>query len=56
MKALGYSVFERNPDDSRYKVENTKQFFIEDSKIYLIYAYGNDNLTTEMDLVVITNI
>ena len=56
LKALGYSVFERNPDDSRYKVENTKQFFIEDSKIYLIYAYGNDNLTTEMDLVVITNI
>ena len=56
LKALGYSVFERNPDDSRYKVENTKQFFIEDSKIYLIYANGNDNLTTEMDLVVITNI
>ena len=56
LKALGYSVFERNPDDSRYKVENTKQFFIEDSKIYLIYAYGNDNLTTEMDLVVVTNI
>lgn len=56
LKALGYSVFERNPDDSRYKVEKTKQFFIEDSKIYLIYAYGNDNLTTEMDLVVITNI
>lgn len=56
LKALGYRVFERNPDDSRYKVENTKQFFIEDSKIYLIYAYGNDNLTTEMDLVVVTNI
>ena len=56
LKALGYRVFERNPGDSRYKVENTKQFFIEDSKIYLIYAYGNDNLTTEMDLVVVTNI
>lgn len=55
LKNLGYSVFERNPEDSRYKVENTNQFFIEDGKIYLIYAYGNDNLTTEMDLVVVTN-
>ena len=56
LKALGYTVFERNPDDSRYKVENTNQFFIKNGKIYLIYAYGNDNLTTEMDLVVVTNI
>lgn len=55
LKKLGYTVFERNPEDKRYKVENTKEFFVQKNQIYLIYPYGNDNLTTELDLVVISN-
>ena len=53
LKSLGYTIFERNPDDERYKVKNSKEFFLLNGKIYVIYAYGNDNLTSEMDLVII---
>ena len=52
LKSLGYSIFERNPDDEMYKVKNSKEFFVKDGKIYIIYAYGNENLTSEMDLVI----
>lgn len=52
LNSLGYSVFERNPEDEMYKVENSKEFFIKDGNIYIIYAYGNENLTSEMDLVI----
>ena len=53
LKSLGYSIFERNPEDEMYKVQNSKEFFMKDGKIYIIYAYGNENLTSEMDLVII---
>ena len=43
LKSLGYSIFERNPDDEMYKVQNSKEFFVKDGKIYIIYAYGNEN-------------
>ena len=36
-----------------YKIENTDEFYIDNNNnLYLIYAYGNENLTSEMDLVV----
>ncbi len=53
LKALGYNIFERNPDDSMYKVENTKNFFVKDGNIYIIYPYGNDELTSEFDLIIV---
>lgn len=53
MKALGYSIFERNLDDEMYKIENTQEFFVKDGNIYIIYAYGNENLTSEMDLIIV---
>ena len=53
LKSLGYSIFERNPDVDRYKVENTKTFFVKDGNIYIIYPYGNDSLTSEYDLVIV---
>ena len=53
LKSLGYGIFERNPEDEMYKIENTEQFFIKDGNIYIMYAYGNENLTTEMDLVIV---
>ncbi len=55
LNSLGYSVFERNSEDEMYKVENSKEFFIKDGDIYIIYAYGNENLTSEMDLVIVPN-
>lgn len=53
LKSLGYSIYERNYEDEKYKLKNTKQFFIKDGRIYLIYAYGNENITSEMDIIVI---
>lgn len=53
LKKLGYNIFERNSEDERYNIENTEEFFIRNQRLYLIYAYGNDSLTSEMDIVVI---
>ena len=53
LHSLGYTIFERNPEDEMYKVQNSKEFFIKDGNIYIIYAYGNKNLTSEMDLVIV---
>lgn len=53
LKDLGYNIFERNSEDEQYNIENTEEFFIRNQKLYLIYAYGNDSLTSEMDIVVI---
>lgn len=53
LKNLGYNIFERNSEDEQYNIENTKEFFIKNQRIYVIYPYGNESLTTEMDVVVI---
>jgi len=53
LKELGYNVFSRDAKSEIYKLENVKEFFIYDSNIYIIFAYGNENMTSEMDLVII---
>jgi len=53
LKKLGYNIFERDYKNDMYKVENTTEFFIgQDGFLYLIYAYGNENYTSELDLVI----
>lgn len=53
LKNLGYNIFERNSENEQYDIENSNEFFIINQHIYVIYAYGNESLTSEMDLVVI---
>ena len=53
LKNLGYGIYVRNSKDNMYKIENTKQFFIKNGKLYIIYPYGNTTATTEMDIVII---
>ena len=53
LQSLGYDIFERNPEDKMYNVENSKEFFMKDGNIYIIYAYGNENFTSEMDLIIV---
>ena len=49
----GYNVYVRNPNDDIYKVENTPSFFLGKNKtLYLVYAYGNNDYTSETDLVI----
>ena len=53
LEKLGYTIFARDYTSDIYKVENATEFFLgNDGYLYVIYAYGNDNLTSEMDLVV----
>ena len=52
MAQSGYQVYQRNPEDEMYKIENI-QTFIEgpDGELYIIFAYGNNNYTSEMDVI-----
>ncbi len=36
-----------------YDIENSKQFYLTSDALYIIYAYGNDTFTSEMDMIVI---
>lgn len=53
LKGLGYNIFSRDLDSSIYKIENCTEYFIYNNNIYIIFAYGNEQLTSEMDLVII---
>lgn len=53
LKELGYNIFVRNITDEMFEIENINTYFLDsEGYIYIIYAYGNNNLTTEMDIVV----
>ena len=52
LEKLGYTIFKRNPESDIYKISNTTEFYIDgDDNSYLIYAYGNSSMTSEMDIV-----
>lgn len=53
LRSLGYGIFERDSENEMYKIENSQEFFVKDGNIYIIYAYGNENITSEMDLVIV---
>lgn len=53
LKDLGYKIFERDLNSEKYKIENIKEFYYDNGSIYLIFAYGNEKYTSELDLVVL---
>ena len=53
LKELGYNIYVRDSENSMYMIENSKQFFVLNGKLYIVYAYGNSLQTSEMDLVII---
>ena len=54
MAELGYKLYPRNSNDEIYDIDNITEFFIgEDNALYVIFAYGNQNNTSEMDIVVL---
>ena len=54
LSQLGYSVYARDPNSDIYSINNVTEYFIgEDNALYIIFAYGNENNTNEMDIVVI---
>ena len=53
LQKLGYTIYSRDPEDDMYSINNVTEYFIgKDNAFYIIYAYGNKNLTDEMDIVV----
>ena len=53
MENLGFEVHKRNINDSMYKIENTQLYFIgPNSYAYILYAYGNSENTSDVDLII----
>lgn len=50
---LGYNVFSRDTKSDIYKVDNISEYFIYNNNIYIIFAYGNNKMTSEKDIVII---
>lgn len=53
LKELGYNVFSRDIESNIYNIENIQEFFVYNNNIYIIFAYGNEGLTSEKDIVII---
>lgn len=53
LSKAGYKVYSRNSNSDIYKLDNITEYFIgEDNVLYIIFAYGNQNNTSEMDIIV----
>lgn len=54
LKAQGYDIYTRASQDTMYKIDNIDNFMIDGKNkvLYVIYAYGNNNYTSELDLIV----
>ena len=52
MAESGYTVYQRDVNDEMYQIDNITNF-IEgpNGELYIIFAYGNNNYTSEMDIV-----
>ena len=47
------SLYERDLSSDIYKLENTETFFLtQDGYVYIVYAYGNNDYTNEMDIII----
>lgn len=53
VQSMGYNqVFSRDLTNQMYTVDNATTYFLgSNQEIYIVYAYGNQNFTSEMDIV-----
>ena len=50
---VGYAVFKRDKENVMYNIENTDTFFLdENNNLYILYPYGNNNYTSETDIII----
>ncbi len=48
----GYTVYNRDLNDSMYQLSNIANFFVgPNGDLYIVFAYGNEHHTAEMDIV-----
>lgn len=53
LQELGYEIYNRDSESDYYSIGNSNIFFVHDQNLYIIYPYGNDALTSEMDIVIV---
>ena len=53
MQQVGLGIYVRDSKSDKYKIENSKEFFVHNGKLNIIYSYGEETLTSEMDIVII---
>lgn len=48
----GYTVYNRDLSSDIYKISNISNFFLSNNgELYIIFAYGNQNYTSELDII-----
>lgn len=53
LRNLGYNIYSRDYTSDIYSINNVSEYFMgNDNVLYVIYAYGNENHTSEMDIIV----
>ena len=53
LEKLGYTTYKRDYTSDIYNINNVTEYFMgKDNALYIIYAYGNENNTNEMDVVI----
>ena len=52
LEELGYGTYTRNTKNRIYRIKNTTEFFVYNNHLYIVYAYGNQNATSEMDIII----
>lgn len=53
LKSLGYNIYSRDINSDIYSIEKTTEFYFTGNTLYIIYAYGNQTATSEMDIVIL---
>lgn len=53
LKELGYNIYSRDTNKEMYTLENSTEFYLSGNILYIVYAYGNQSNTSEMDLIII---
>ena len=53
LKNLVYNIYTRDTSSNMYDLENASEFYVTEDTLYIIYAYGNQTSTSEMDLVIL---
>ena len=52
IQLTGYETYSRDINSDIYNIENIETFFMgEDGSLYVLFPYGNNKFTTEMDIV-----
>lgn len=53
LQELGYKIYSRDVENEIYNINNVTEYFIgKNNALYIIFAYGNKNNTSEMDIVI----